>query len=169
MHRQRKALRLEGYNYAQEGAYFLTVCVNHRLCLFGEILADDMRLNPAGDMALYWWGELVNKFPDVELDTAVVMPNHLHGIVVLQRGGQADPTGTSVPEAMHWFKTMTTNAYIRGVKQDGWPRFEGQLWQRSYYDRIIRDEAALNEIRQYVVTNPARWADDEWHSGGDGM
>ena len=97
------------------------------------------------------------------------MSNHLHGIVVLQHGGQADPTGTSVPEAMHWFKTMTTNTYIRGVKQDGWPRFDGQLWQRSYYDRIIRDETALNEIRQYIVTNPARWADDEWHSGGDGM
>jgi len=62
---------------------------------------------------------------------------------------------------MDWFKTMTTNAYIRGVKQSDWPPFPGRLWQRNYYERIVRDEAELGAIREYIAANPANWADDE--------
>ena len=69
--------------------------------------------------------------------------------------------GSPLPAIVQWFKTMTTNEYIRAVKQCGWPSFPGKLWQRNYYDRIIRDEDELNRIREYIIYNPLRWADDE--------
>ena len=107
------------------------------------------------------------------------MPNHVHGIIFLDagvvrphRGGRphrAAPTGETIPaapalgEIAGWFKTMTTNEYIRCVKDDGWPPFHGKLWQRNYYDRIIRDEDELNQIRKYIAENPLKWMEDENH------
>jgi putative transposase len=124
--------------------------------------------------------ELKRKFTTIETDEFVVIPNHLHGIVMipdptvgadLRVGPPNDRTdarpahqgahaGAPLPEIVQWFKTMTTNEYIRGVKALGWPSFRGQLWQRSYYDHVIRDEASLNRIRQYIIDNPARWEFD---------
>jgi putative transposase len=127
-----------------------------------------MQLSDAGQMIEPWWKELARKYKGLELDIAVVMPNHFHGILFLVNAGvcvgpaaRGEDTGTSLPSIVQWFKTMTTNAYIRGVKERGWPLFAGQLWQRTYYDRILRDEADLNQKRDYILTNPARWLDDE--------
>jgi REP element-mobilizing transposase RayT len=125
---------------------------------------------------------LPEKFPAVETDESVTMPNHFHGIIVIvepdtvganlcvrpdapgQAHGSAQPGQTpgSAPtlgEIVQWFKTMTTNAYIRGVKH-GWKPFPGKLWQRNYYERIIHGERQLNAIRQYIRDNPARWTED---------
>jgi putative transposase len=154
-YRRRKSPRLQGYDYSQHGAYFVTVCVQYRQWLFGEIIDEHMRLSPAGQMIDRCWERIQKRFASVELDCSVVMPNHIHGIVVLQ-----NDLKVSLPEVMHWFKTITTIEYTQGVSGNGWTSFEGKLWQRSYHDHIIRDEADLRRIQEYVLYNPRRWQDD---------
>jgi REP element-mobilizing transposase RayT len=140
---------------------------------------NEMQLNDAGQVILHWWRELERKFITVNTDAFVVMPNHCHGIVTIndpavgadlcvgppnvvrirptQPGAHA---GAPLPEIVQWFKTMTTNEYMRGVKTSGWPLFDRRLWQRNYYEHIIRDDDSLNRIRQYIFDNPARWDSD---------
>jgi len=161
----RRSIRLKGYDYSQPGAYFITICIQQRECLLGEITGEDMQLNDAGRMVERWWVELTNKFPAAEIDEYIVMPNHFHGIVVIIGDPSGIPPDTplnrpTLADTMDWFKTMTTNEYIRGVKECGWPPFWGRFWQRGYYDHIIRDEDELNRVRQYIILNPARWAQD---------
>ncbi len=304
----RRSIRLKGYDYARAGAYFVTIVTQDRAGLFGEVVDGEMRLNDAGRMILAVWDEIPLFYPGVDTDAFVIMPNHVHGIVVLvgattggcpdggepqgvaptlslppggnhgglprpdavpdhvgatprgrphtaptsqrarrqgnhggvprpdavpdhvgatprgrphtaptsqrarrqgnhggvprpdavpdhvgatprgrphygqargpaigqargpaigqARGpaiGQARgpaPTGLSLPDVVHRFKTLTTKRYADGVKRDGWPAFRGRLWQRNYYEHIIRNEASLNRIRQYILDNPARWALD---------
>jgi len=209
--RSRRSIRLKGYDYAEAGAYFVTIGAQNRECLFGAIVDGEMRVNDAGKMVERWWEELPHKFPSVELDEFVVMPNHFHGIVgitdtsvgadlrvcpdpqgartaqdarvtaqgarVTVRGADVTAQGARVTaqgahpgaplrrlamgEIVQWFKTMTTNEYIRGVKQNGWTPFPGKLWQRNYYEHIIRNENDLNRIREYIFNNPANWANDD--------
>lgn len=159
---KRKSPRLKGYDYSQEGAYFVTVCVQDKLSLFGHVEDDNMILNSSGDMVAYWWQELSNRYEDIQLDISVVMPNHFHGIVYINRHDTPQIV-TSLSDAMQYFKTMTTNAYIRGVKTDNWKRFNRKLWQGRYQDHIIRNDADLNRIQEYVLTNPARWTSDTFY------
>ena len=187
----RRSLRLRDYDYSQAGAYFVTICTQNRECLFGEIADDEMRLNDAGQMVERWWVKLLTKFPSVETDEYVVMPNHFHGIVVLvgaalcgRPGGEVvvevlsdrrhqghSRPGTGHPhrgaptlgDIMDWFKTMTTNDYIRGVKQHGWATFPGKLWQRNYHEHIIRNEESYQKIADYILNNPAKWAEDKFY------
>jgi REP element-mobilizing transposase RayT len=154
-YRARKSPRLPGYDYSQHGAYFVTVCVQRRRWLFGDITDDQMHLSPAGQMVARYWERVSNHFPAVDLDVFVVMPNHLHAILLLE-----DDRIVSLPAVLQWFKITTTNAYSRGVREEGWLPFEGKLWQRSYHDHIIRDADDLNRIREYVLYNPTRWQDD---------
>jgi putative transposase len=162
---QRKSPRLSGYDYSQEGAYFITVCVQGRQALLGEIIRGEMRLNQAGCMVGRWWNKLESNFPALKTDSYVVMPNHIHGIAFLAEitapglaaCRQGAHTGAPLQGILQWFKTMTTNEYIHGVKEHGWPQFKGGLWQRSFYDHVIRDEASLNRIREYISSNPLRW------------
>jgi REP-associated tyrosine transposase len=163
-----QSIRLKGYDYRQAGAYFVTVCTQERACLFGNVAEGQMRLNDAGQMIERWWFELNQKFTTVETDEFVVMPNHFHGIVVIPVGAdlrvgpipEGTHAGAPLPTIIQWFKTMTTNEYIRGVKAASWPSFNGGLWQRNYYEHIIRNEDSLNRIRQYIIDTPARWAFD---------
>ncbi|MBA4419857.1 MAG: hypothetical protein C0391_01790 [Anaerolinea sp.] len=163
---RRKSLRLNGYDYSQCGAYFITMVTHNRLNLCGEIRDGDMNLNPAGIMIEKWWNEIVKKFPDIELDASIIMPNHVHGIIV-NVGFESNsilknqPEGTPLPQIIQWFKTMSTNEYIRGVKELSWARFTGSLWQRSYYDRIIRNTRELEAIRSYIQANPSNWVKDK--------
>ena len=169
----RRSIRLKGYDYANSGAYFVTIVTQGRACLFGEIVNGATRLNDAGSVIERWWIELNNKFRTVETDDFVIMPNHFHGIVVIPVGADLcvgpDSEGAHIgaplrrvplPAIVQWFKTMTTNEYLRGVKTLGWASFQGQLWQRNYYEHVIRDEESLNRIREYILNNPAQWAYD---------
>ena len=171
----RRSLRLKGYDYTQTGAYFVTLYTHNRACLFGAVLDGKVQLNDAGEMVEHWWFELKQKFATVETNEFVIMPNHCHGIVIISDGlVGADLCVGPVPEGAHtgaplrprlstviqWFKTMTTNHYIRSVKTGAWPRFNGRLWQRNYYEHVIRNEGSLNRIRQYILDNPARWQFD---------
>ena len=155
---QRKSPRLDGYDYSQEGAYFITICVRDRRHLLGHIVKDAMQLNAAGKMVATWWQELEKKFVSISLDAFVIMPNHLHGILL-----QYDST-QSINDVLRWFKTMTTNAYIKGVKVSEWQAFDRRLWQRSYHDHIIRDELGLRYLREYIIYNPAKWAEDTFYN-----
>jgi len=164
----RRSIRLKGYDYSQAGAYFVTICTQDRICLFGEVADDRMRLNGAGEMAVSLWQQLPTRFPDIEIDAFIVMPNHLHGIIVLPDGGAAVGAplvgARNVPTLGHIigaFKSAATVAYVRGVKSNGWPEFRQRLWLRNYYEHVVRDETALNRIRQYIDENPARWAFDD--------
>ena len=154
---QRRSPRLKGYDYGQAGGYFVTICVQHRLYLFGAVVDEIMQLSAAGQMVAEWWSHVPERYEAITLDCWVVMPNHCHALLFV------DDPGVSISRVVQWFKIMTTNAYIRGAKEHGWPEFEGKLWQRSFHDHIIRDERDLNNIRHYIATNPARWHEDRFH------
>lgn len=175
----RRSIRLRDYEYAAPGAYFLTICAEGRACVFGDIVDGEMRPNHAGRTMADWFDELNRAFPGVRTDASIVMPNHFHAIVIVgadlcvrpdQTDRQVDPAdlGThagvplrvSLASVVQWFKTMTTNAYIRGVNDQGWPRFDRRLWQRNYYEHIVRNNIELERIREYIRFNPARWTED---------
>jgi REP element-mobilizing transposase RayT len=182
----RRSIRLPAYDYAQPGAYFVSICSQNRECLFGDVTNGKMILNQRGEMVERTWRELAECYPGVEVDAFVVMPNHVHGIIVLVGAGPVGtgPVGTgpvgagpracpegsgqpqgvartmSLPDVVHRFKSLTTARYRRGVLQDGWQPFPGRLWQRNYYEHVVRSEEELDRIRQYIIDNPARWEDD---------
>ena len=163
----RKRRRLKGYDYSQPGAYFVTLCVQHRRELLGEVRDGRMRANDAGRMVERWWAELPAKFSHLELDAGQVMPNHVHGIILLWPEGEGTrpcaerQPRASLPEIVRWFKTMTTNGYIAGVREEGWPKFRGRLWQRDYHEHVVREGDDLADYRTYIRENPANWTMDE--------
>lgn len=170
---QRRSLRLPTFDYASHGAYFVTIVIQNRPMLFGDVIDGAVAPTDAGRMLEGWWHKLVTKFERaVELDEFVVMPNHIHGIIGLTKAaavvgaapsGCPAPSAVSLPTVVGWYKTMTTNAYVRGVRDAGWPLFAKRLWQRGYYEHVVRDDDDLNRIRQYIIDNPARWSEDEEH------
>jgi len=154
----RKSIRLKGYDYAKAGLYFVTICVQNKQCIFGNIYNDSMHLNKAGEMIEKWYKELENKFNDIKCYDFVIMPNHIHVII---KNESSEHTGSPLHEVIKWLKTMTTNEYIRHVKSDNWLPFDGKLWQRNYYEHIIRDQESYNEISYYIKTNPSQWNQDQ--------
>ena len=182
----RRSIRLKGYDYSQAGLYFITICVQNRACLFGEIKNGQMILNDAGKMMEAEWLNLKDRFPNIELNEFVTMPNHFHGILQIvganDGGGQpqgiaptiaptgepttaptGEPSAKTIGDMMDAFKSITTVAYIRGVKTLGWQPFDGKLLQRNYYEHIIRDEKAYHNISNYIINNPAKWAEDTFY------
>ena len=245
----RRSIRLKGYDYSQAGAYFITICVQNRACLFGKIAVgaplvgaqnndsqndvsqnndaqnggaqndvsqnndaqnndaqnggalndvsqdDDavqnetdggndcgrmndngrpqigrpqghaptvatMILNDAGKMIVTEWLKLMERFPNIELHEFVVMPNHFHGILQIIDKSSTDKT---VGDMMDAFKSITTVEYIHGVKTLGWEQFKRKLWQRNYYEHIIRDEQSYKRISDYIINNPTKWFDDKFY------
>lgn len=181
------------------GGYFITACTQNRKILFDK--------EPVQKLIEKWWWELANKFPTIELDAFVIMPNHIHGIIFLKgieenigvafdRKLEDDDTADvgvdlcvnpkkvnhkknikgrhkGLPEQetalgelptlgtiVQWFKTMITNEYIVNVKSQNWNAFNKRLFQRNYYEHIIRNNESLNRIRHYILTNPDRWEKD---------
>ena len=155
----RHSIRLKGYDYSQEGLYFVTICTQNRQYLFGKIVNREMILNDPGIMAVKWWNKLKQKYRNIELHEKIIMPNHFHGII--QITNKSDNLG----EIIKWFKTMTTNEYIRGVNNNNWQPFAGKLWQRNYWEHIIRNENEYNGIAQYIVDNPTKWENDKLNGG----
>jgi putative transposase len=115
-------------------------------------------LNNAGKMVEYWYWELEKKYPDKRCHQMVVMPNHVHFIIENNKINNA-----AIGDVVGWFKTMITNEYIRGVKNLGWPPFKGKLWQRNYYENIIRDENSYLRIAKYIENNPVKWCQDKFY------
>ncbi len=173
--RHRRSIRLRGYNYAQAGAYFVTVCTRGRECLFGNVVDGEMRLNDAGQIIAHTWAALPQRFSSITVDESVVMPNHFHGIIVVMGvvgAGLALPSfppvrtksthnkgaASSAPtlgDAIRAFKSISAIAANRVLGRTG-----RSLWQRNYHEHIIRDDNSLYTIRQYITDNPLRWAFD---------
>jgi len=163
---QRCSVRLKGYDYSQGGYYFVTICTQNRRPLFGEIKNDVMILNDAGKMVDRQWNGLAGRFKNIQLDEYIVMPNHFHGIIIIVANIRAGtrPAPTPLPtfgDMVGAFKSITSHEYINGVKQNHWKPFDGKLWQRNYYEQIIRNETSLQRIREYIINNPRQWQHDK--------
>ena len=162
----RRSVRLRGYDYSQPGAYFVTICTQGRACLFGEIVHGELLLNETGEMIKDRWFRLADRYPGVSLDAFIVMPNHLHGLLLLDAlppDAKGQSPAVELARIVQWFKTGTTYDYIDGVRTKGWVPFERRLWQRNYYEHIVRNEAAYLRIAAYIEANPSRWHDDALH------
>lgn len=152
----RKSIRLKGYDYRENGAYFITIVVQKRESLLGEVIEDEMFLSEAGEMIAQWYDKLADKFIGVVLVEMVIMPNHIHFIL----NKETQSRDTSLSKIIQWFKTMTTNAYIKGVKEERFEPFDKRLWQRNYYEHIIRNEASFHRLMEYIQNNPKTWKED---------
>jgi len=168
----RRSIRLRGYDYSRAGVYFVTLGTHNRECLFGQIVDGGMVLNDAGRIVSEEWSNTPILRPDLELDEFVVMPNHFHGIIIItgrDTAHRADtiPKGTahrapterfgkpvpgSVPTIIRSFKSAVTRRVNEMRGTSGL-----KLWQRNYYEHIIRNETELNHIREYIINNPLKW------------
>ncbi len=179
----RRSIRLPRYDYSRAGAYYVTVCADNRECLFGQIMDGQMRLSRCGAIVAEEWLRTAILRPTVALDEFVIMPNHVHGIIVLhpyprgtlQRAPTDDdatdvaaqverfgkPTSNTIPTIVRLFKSVTTRRINEDRQTPGVP-----VWQRNYYEHVIRDEAEWDRIRAYIATNPARWCDDMENPNG---
>ena len=169
----RRSTRLKAYDYSKAGAYFVTIVTQDRLCLFGDVIEDEMHVNQAGAMVSKVWEELPERFPTIGLDSFVVMPNHVHGIIVVRQRvgvplvgtqGDADRATTRVAptlgDVVGALKSIATVRYAQGVKAGMWSPFRERLWQRNYYEHVIRNESELNRAREYIAGNPGLWDRD---------
>lgn len=156
---QRKTIRLKNYDYTQNGLYFITICVQERLCLFGNIVDNSMLLNQAGRMLEYWYKELESHFSNVICLDYVIMPNHIHFII--QINSSLNNLQYSLFDIIQRFKSITTSEYIKKVRNDNWKPFHKKLWQRSYYEHIIRNEDDYLSIAEYIENNPLNWQKDK--------
>jgi len=166
----RRSIRLKGYDYAQAALYFITICTANKLCIFGEIHNDEMILNEVGKMVDQQWIELIHRFDNIKLHEYIVMPNHFHGIVEFletplvgdQNVNQSSEIIPTVGDVVGAFKSLTTNDYIRNVKQNNWKHFDKKLWQRNFFEHIIRNEKSYCQISEYIQTNQFKWQDDKY-------
>ena len=224
---QRRSIRLKGYDYSQAGAYFITICCQDRECRFGKIENDEMILNEYGTIAYNEWNKLPERFKNFELDVFQIMPNHIHGIIVLeetnvgagftpaqndidntntetgnvlnrhqwpmqinnvqpQQKGQpqglplqqitddnqarvnhAPTINATVGDVVGAYKSLVANGCLEIYKQK-WVEVNsiptmGKLWQRNYYEHIIRNEQSYQTISEYIINNPAKWNDDKFY------
>jgi len=146
---------------------------------FGHIENEEMILNDAGKMIDKWWQKVPDKFKDIELDVYQIMPNHFHAIVINNGSVRAVPSvrpnpilgehmGSPLHSVVQWFKTMTTNEYIRGVKTLGWQPFDKKMWHRNYYEHIIRNQQSYENIVNYIINNPRNWQSDRFFDNSRG-
>jgi REP element-mobilizing transposase RayT len=127
---------------------------------FGSITDDGLHNNVAGDMVAAIWLSSAERYGGIELDSFIVMPNHIHGIVHI--GSDPCRVGNgSLTSLIQTFKSLTTLEYARGVRNGAYPSFDRALWQRSFYDRILRDAESLESARRYIETNPERWIEKQ--------
>lgn len=162
----RRSIRLKGYDYAQPGWYFVTVCTYKKTILFGDVDCGAIILNKAGNIVEQCWNDIPNHFPHVQLDQYVIMPNHIHGILVIN-----DIVGAKNVSPLQQNKfqspSKTVGSIVRGFKigVTKWFRSNTNIhdvWQRNYYEQIIRDENDLNRIRRYIIENPLKWRNDAY-------
>ncbi len=164
----RRSVRKTGCDYSQPGLYFVTICTHNKRCHFGHIFGDQVRLTPLGQIVTRCWQNIPSHFPHSTLDSYVVMPNHIHGIIRLTPPDPY-PTDPSIPLGYEQPKrgtAKTVGSIVRGMKFGvmKWVRENTgiqRLWQASFYERIIRDEKELIETRRYISNNPIQWAIDK--------
>ena len=199
----RRSIRLKGYDYSQEGLYFITICCQDRICRFGDIVGanpggrPEMVLNEYGQIAFDEWAKLPERFPNFELDVFQIMPNHMHGIIFLtsvgatlavaQNNGGAQNNddaqiddgiqnnddiqndddiratarvAPTVSDIVGAYKSLVANGCLDIYKSKN--KMMGKLWQRNYYEHIIRNDESYQRISEYIINNPANWTDDKF-------
>ncbi|MDH4162524.1 MAG: transposase [Nitrospirota bacterium] len=159
----RKSIRLKDYDYSQRGAYFVTVCTWNREHSLGTIEQNVLQPSGCGDIVLDCWNALPNHYPHIMLDAFTLMPNHIHGIImimndVVRAGLKPAPTENhhGLSEIVRALKTFSSRRINASRKTPGMP-----VWQRNYYEHVIRNDDDLNAIREYIQYNPAGWDRDE--------
>lgn len=151
----RKRMRWKDFDYSSQGAYFITIVTKDRRNLFGDIYDGNIHNNAAGRMIREKFERLEERYSDIGCLDSVVMPNHFHCIMYIDKDG-----GTLLTEVIKTFKSITSVRYIQGVKQDNWQPFDKQLWQTSYWDDIIWNGRQFEFIKNYIYLNPSRWDRD---------
>lgn len=157
-YKRKNSLRLKGYDYSQAGAYFVTILTYKRQHYFGEIIDSKMSLSPFGEVASRCWYEIPAHMPSVELDAFVIMPNHMHGILILHDDSPKNP---SLGHVINTYKGAVTRLTRQAPHHF---TDENPLWHRNFHDHIIRSNTSYRYIANYVQTNPARWEDDSLNS-----
>ena len=176
----RRSIRLPQYDYAQPGVYFVTICTHEHECILGEVVDDVMILNDWGIVTNQFWKEVAAHFCGVAIDAHVIMPNHVHANIVIvsdntrrgeetslspattqggeTQGGETQPLQPTLGQIVAYYKYQTTKAInlLRGMPGT-------KFWQRNYWEHVIRNDAEMDRIREYIETNPARWSDDQLH------
>jgi putative transposase len=178
----RQSIRLRVYDYSQPGMYYVTLCAHGKKCVFGEAIGGCVGLSVVGDVVRQCWQQIPDHFPHVELDEYVIMPNHIHGILVvkqaegrgecetsrhfrqkrawhakpLQEAQFGHPMSRTIGTIMGSFKSATTKEVRRKTGET-----DMMLWQRNYYEHIIKSQSGLDHIRRYIAENPANWGADE--------
>jgi len=182
----RRSIRLKNYDYSSNGMYFVTICTQDRTMLFGEVVGADlvsalpaktsaqpanvpiqMQLNDAGKMVKSLFLQTSASFSNAILDKFIIMPNHVHFILGISdtlrdRADTRSAPTVTLDSFVRIFKSKTTVEYIRGVESGLYEPFNRKIWQRNYFERIIRDKAEYQHIHQYIDENPARWNEDEY-------
>ncbi len=190
---QRRSLRMQGYDYSQPGAYFVTICAQNRQCIFGQIIDGEMQLNEISEIVVEWWNRIPQHYPFVEIDDFVIMPNHIHGIIswnidvgtgsprqkqdpIVGTGsphpkqnpivGTGSPRPNDAPnlgKIVGYFKYQSTK-YINQLNNTPGKR----IWQSRYHDHIIRNDQDLQRLREYIQNNPKKWELDQLHPDNKG-
>lgn len=163
----RRSIRLPEYDYGQEGAYYVTICTQDRKCIFGKIINGRMQLNEWGSIVNSFWDKLTEYYHGLILDSFIVMPNHVHFIIIIAddvvprgRGEVTSPLRDSAKhtlgQVLAFYKYQTTKAINLLNNTPG-----RKIWQRNYFEHVIRNERSYNEIKKYVTENPRYWAEDD--------
>jgi REP element-mobilizing transposase RayT len=156
--KRRKRIRLEGFDYSSDGLYFVTTCIKRRKCYFGKVEYGEMRLNEYGKIAYKQWKWLDGQYPYIKVHRFVVMPNHVHALIEINRGflereAQSTIKIKPITELMGAYKTTSSKQiHLAGLNEFA--------WQRSFHDSIVRAEAHLWRITDYIANNPKKWAED---------
>lgn len=166
---KRRSIRLKGFDYSQAGNYFVTICSHNRHFLFGKIAAGETRLSRIGQLVTECWYEIPRHFPGVELPAIVVMPNHIHGLLLLYKRARhavplhsaipaveafSEPVERSLPTILRSFKGAVTRRVRETLGRDI------QVWQRGYFERVIRNGKEFGLAQNYILQNPIRWEFD---------
>ncbi|MFH1857180.1 MAG: transposase [Candidatus Omnitrophota bacterium] len=159
----RKRNRLSNYDYSNNGYYYITICTDNRVEWLGNILDDQMTINPYGIICQQCWMDLPNHYNNLFLDAYIIMPNHIHGIIIINNLDKREdykPSPTdklySLSEIIRGFKTFSSKRINEIIKTHN--KFK---WQRSFHDHIIRNDKSLHNTREYIINNPITWEKDE--------
>ena len=163
----RRSIRLEGYDYSQEGMYFVTICTLNKNCIFGNIINDEMVLNETGTIAYNEWLQTPFIRKSIDLDVFVVMPNHIHGIIII-RGGECNGGEYEEGVCNTPLHSQTIGSIVRGYKSSVTGKINAlhnttgvAVWQKNYWEHIIRDLQTYTTISEYIINNPINWSTDK--------
>ena len=164
----RHSIRLKDYNYSQPGEYFVTICTQGHICLFGSIEKEEMCLSSNGEIAKRCWEDIPKHCTGVELDEYVIMPNHMHGIIIIKENDHSRDVQLNVPTRLSPKKgtlSIIIRTYKAAVTTKCWRLGHNEFrWQSRFYEHIIRDDRELEKIRDYIINNPVQWQFDEENS-----